>query len=839
MRFILYLFLLVAAPALADVDADFLAANDAFRAKNISKLKRLAPRLKNTPMKVYVDYYQLSITLEKANPKVIREFLFQPEKNRLIDLLRGEWLKLLGKKQQWTLFDEEYPLLLDEDTEVTCYSLQSRLLKQDQYALREARSLWFSGKRQPESCNIPFEAAISAGIITQQNINHRLRLALESGKISLAKQLAARLDGDQSISSKAIQRAASGSLRYLKKLKLNDFKALNKIIQNVTKKKVVEPTKVRDLINEPQGIYQVAEYPLKNMLKMEDKVWRENFSSGCLSLVSKASTVIHTVLNVQGNKSSGVNIFWDMCGAFSLSSRLAMQQSSQSGNLLSLSKMKFGRIDPIDVDLMRTNIRQVNGSDSAEEHFEDVSLDWLGWRELLARLGLGIADDSGMSETGSGSSVPSVCDPCTIAGEASTLTPMEWNPKLASEGQRTIVLFALQRLAKQSLDIAAARWEKIAPYFPASEQHYLYGWLAYEAARDLDERALKWYKAAANAPLNERQSAWRIRTALRAQDWQEVLKGVNAMSEQQKIEPVWQYWKARALQATGETIEARNLFVSLSSKNRFYGLLAGEELAGTPVFRQAVATYKPDDHAIALLSAMPGVQRTLALYRMGMRNEALEEWRWVVFSLNDRELITAAEIARRHEMYDRAIGAANLTVNVHDFNLRYLAPYRDILQEYVLEHGLEEAWVYGLMRQESRFVSSAKSSAGAAGLMQIMPATARWLAKKLRLKSYRKSMIHQLDTNLRLGTYYMKTVLSQFDDSSVMATAAYNAGPRRARQWVSDQPMEGAIYAESIPFSETRNYVKKVMSNTMFYARRFNSSERTFKQRLGVIPGRK
>jgi len=840
MRFTLYIFLLFAAPVLADTDADFLAANDAFRARNIGKLKQLAPRLKNAPLQVYVDYYQLSITLEKADAEAIREFLNQPEDNRLIDQLRGEWLKVLGKQQQWALFDEEYPLLLNEDTEITCYSLQSRLLKHDQYALREARSLWFSGERQPESCIIPFEAAISAGVITQQNINHRLRLTLELGNVSLAKQLSTRLEGDSGISSKAIQQAASGPLRYLKRLKLEDFKGMSEIRKNAAKKDASKPVEVLELVDATHGIYQTAEYSLRDMLPPENKVWDEGFASGCLSLVSEVSTTELPISSAAGNSLLDTNVCRNRCGIFSLSARLTELQNSKAENLLSLSRMKFGNIDVDDVDLILANVEQIdNVPDQEGESLPDAPLGWLDWRELLARLGLGIANDSEMSETDSGSSVPSVCDPCTIAGEASTLTPMEWNPELASEGQRTIVLFALQRLAKQSVDIASTRWEKIAPYFTAPEQHYLYGWLAYEAARELDERALKWYKAAANAPLNEQQSAWRVRAALRAQDWTEVLKSVNAMNEQQQTKPAWQYWKARALQATGKTIEPRNIFVSLSNENGFYGLLAREELAGTPVLRQADVTYRPEEQAVAKMLATPGVQRTIALYRMGMGNEALEEWRWVVFNLDDRELITAAEIARRHEMYDRAIGAADLTVSVHDYNLRYLAPYRDILQEYVNEHDLEEAWVYGLMRQESRFVSSAKSSAGAAGLMQIMPATARWLAKKLRLKSYRKSMIHQLETNLRLGTYYMKTILSQFDDSPVMATAAYNAGPRRARQWLGDQPMEGAIYAESIPFTETRDYVKKVMSNTMYYAKQFNTTELTFKQRLGIVPGKK
>jgi len=172
---------------------------------------------------------------------------------------------------------------------------------------------------------------------------------------------------------------------------------------------------------------------------------------------------------------------------------------------------------------------------------------------------------------------------------------------------------------------------------------------------------------------------------------------------------------------------------------------------------------------------------------------------------------------------------------LHDFNLRYPAPYREALQSPLQEHDLEEAWVYGLMRQESRFVTHAKSEVGAAGLMQIMPDTARWAARRLGLKGYRKGMIHQLDMNLRLGTYYMKNVYSRFDDSPVLASAAYNAGPTRAKKWRANRPLEGAIYIETIPFDETRDYVRKVMSNTLYYAKLFGHTSESLKQRLGVI----
>lgn len=632
MRFILCFLLLIAPPAFGAPfvnDADFLAAHGAFRAGDADRLARLAQRLQNTPLDVYIAYYQLRLDLENADTDAVKSFLSRPEDTPVIDRLRGEWLKMLGMKQQWDLFDTEYPRLLNEDTELTCYALQSRLRIQAKHALNGARVLWFNGKTQPESCHPLFEAALVAGFIDEKDVWRRLRLTLEAGNVSLAKQLAKNLSGNYAVSPTALGRAATDADRYLKRVAL----------------------------------------------------------------------------------------------------------------------------------------------------------------------------------------------------------------KNAGEGKRMVALFALHRLAKQSPELSIARWKRIAKHFTKAEQHYYYGWLAYEAARKQDDRALQWFKAAADTPLNDQQSAWRVRAALRVLDWPEVLTSIIAMDSQQQNEAAWRYWKARALQASGKPAEARKLFITLSNEFNFYGQLAGNELAALPVLSEAPRNLSTQ-REIAEMLALPGIQRTLALYRMDMRSEASMEWNWVLRNFNDHELLAAAEIARRNEMYDRAISAANRTLNVHDFSLRYLAPYRDALKTHIREHELEEAWVYGLIRQESRFVTAAKSNAGAAGLMQIMPATARWTAKKLGLKNYRKSLIHQLDTNLRLGTYYMKTVLSRFDNNPVLASAAYNAGPGRAHRWRGAQPLEGAIYAETIPFDETRDYVKKVMSNTMHYARQFGAPSLSLKQRMGTVPAK-
>ena len=238
-----------------------------------------------------------------------------------------------------------------------------------------------------------------------------------------------------------------------------------------------------------------------------------------------------------------------------------------------------------------------------------------------------------------------------------------------------------------------------------------------------------------------------------------------------------------------------------------------------------------------MLQAMgnPSLQRALTLLRLNQRIEGVREWSWGLRGMNDRELLAAAQMARRADVYDRAIAAADRTREEHDYSLRYLAPFSEQVRPAARSQALDDAWVYGLMRQESRFVTSAKSSAGASGLMQLMPATARWVAKKIGLKNYQHGQVNDVDTNLLLGTSYLRLVLESLDNHPVLASAAYNAGPGRARKWRADGAMEGAIYAETIPFSETRDYVKKVISNAVYYAALFDGRSQSIKSRLGTI----
>lgn len=404
-----------------------------------------------------------------------------------------------------------------------------------------------------------------------------------------------------------------------------------------------------------------------------------------------------------------------------------------------------------------------------------------------------------------------------------------------TRAQQELTIYALHKAAENWPQLAAQRLESVEQSLPDRLRDHAWGQVAMAAAWNHHAEALPWFKQANNASLNDTQLAWKARAALRAGQWQDLIATVDAMARDGTTAQ-WRYWRGRALSAMGRQREANALLAPLSNEYSFYGQLAAEDLGAA--VSSAPETYKPDQEEIAQVGQDPRLQRALALYRAGLRYEGALEWQWAVKSYDDRQLLAAAALALRNEWYERAIHTAERTQMLHDFSLRFPAPYRDIMHTYTEPLELDEAWVYGLIRQESRFVTTARSTAGAGGLMQLMPSTARWAAKRLGLKGHHSALVEGVDTNLSLGTYYLRQMLDSLHNQQVLASAAYNAGPRRAAQWRAVQPLEGAIYAETIPFPETRDYVKKVMSNTMYYARLFRQTSLSLRERLGIVPGR-
>ena len=409
-------------------------------------------------------------------------------------------------------------------------------------------------------------------------------------------------------------------------------------------------------------------------------------------------------------------------------------------------------------------------------------------------------------------------------------------------GGRDLALYTLERAARADATAARAAWVRQRPRLPEADRGYGNARLAFHAARQLAPQANDWYREAAGVALTDIQRAWRVRAALRAGAWADVLAGIDAMPAPQAQEAAWRYWRARALAASGRKDDALALYATLATEPSFYGLLATEALGTTvsaaPAVEAAAESGAPSADALAAFGAKPGVRRAVALAGLSLKSESLREWIYAIRGLDDDGLLVASEYARRQKLYDRAINTAERTASRHDFTLRYLMPYREHFAAAARETEIDEAMLLGVARQESRFSTDIVSSAGAVGLMQLMPATARWVARQQGRSDFRPSDIGDVATNTQFGAYYLRYCLERLERLPALAFAAYNAGPNRAQQWRVGTPLEGAIWVETIPFNETRDYVKKVLANTMFYARALKQPYVPLSKRLGTITPR-
>lgn len=410
------------------------------------------------------------------------------------------------------------------------------------------------------------------------------------------------------------------------------------------------------------------------------------------------------------------------------------------------------------------------------------------------------------------------------------------NADLNTAAGRELAIVALLRLARNDPRGAGSFWSGgLKERFSPEDRQFVWAMLATAGARHHLPEAVDWFNHAGQMPLSDEQLAWRVRIALRQENWPEVKNAIERMSPAERNDPVWVYWLGRSLIALGGQEGGQALLGRIAGEHHFYGLLAAEEL-GLPLQIPKRATM-PTREELTKVASLPGIRRALALYRLGLRTEASAEWLWNIRGMNDRALLAAAELASANGIWDRAIGTADRTIAEHDFTLRYPLPYIHVLSKQARLQKLDEALVFGLVRQESRFIADAKSSAGASGLMQLMPSTAQRVSKKIGMKKFDLSRLGRPEVNAALGSYYLRHVLDGFGGNPALAAAAYNAGPGRARRWCDARPLEGAIYVETIPFAETRQYVKKVMANTVYYAAVMDRAPRSLKSRLGTIDG--
>ena len=609
------------------VDA-VLAAYDAYRAGDAIKLARVSKQLEGHLLQPWIDYWRVALTLDDTSGKDVRAYFEAHGNTYPAEMLRADWLRVLGRRGAWQEFDRAATNYPRDDLELRCYIWLSHLARGDESVLDEAAPVWLEPRELPEGCTRIANEMWKRGRFSTTDVWRRVRVLFEAGQITAAKTALGYLPKGERPDERALAEAARRPQRYLANLQ----------------------------------------------------------------------------------------------------------------------------------------------------------------------------------------------------------------PTLELRPVREVAVLAGIRLARENPDKAAAALEgPLGARLPEKEAKYLWGRIGIEGARLHNERALKWYANAGDTRLDDDQLAWRARAALRRARWATVRSSIDRMSPAAKQEPAWIYWYGRALAAQDEEAGARAYYLRLAGQTDFYGLLAAEELGYVAALPKL--TYTPTDEDVAAAAKEPGLARALELIRIGLRTEGVREWLFSLRGFDDRKLIAAAELARRAEVYDRAIQAADRTRRVHNYALRYPTPYREVFAEYAKSHGLDEAWVFALVRQESRFVWEAKSASGAAGLMQVMPHTARFVAARMRMRDYHRKKVMDVATNVTLGTGYLKIVLEQLGHP-VLASAAYNAGPTRARRWRGERPLEGAIYAETIPFPETRDYVKKVVANSVFYGALLDDKVTPIKQRLGTVPAR-
>ena len=413
-----------------------------------------------------------------------------------------------------------------------------------------------------------------------------------------------------------------------------------------------------------------------------------------------------------------------------------------------------------------------------------------------------------------------------------------------------LAALALARRAQDAPEDAAKRLdERWARQMPSEWQAWAWAQIGRQAGLKGQAQAAQHYRRAWEAadrggkPVHwsDDTLAWGVRSSLRAADalsTRLILRSVDAMSEREQKDPAWQFWRARALLQTARSgpegqaqrDEAQQALQRMASPLHFYGKLALEELGQPLTLPPKPGRPQAGEREAALQH--PGLTRALRLLALGLRSEGVREWNFSLRGMSDRELLAAAERACEREVWDRCINTSDRTRSEIDLEQRFPTPFRRDVLAKTSEMGVDPAYVYGLIRQESRFVTDARSHVGASGLMQVMPATAKWTAKRIGLP-FKPEMITDRDANLRIGTAYLKIVLDDFGGSQALAAAAYNAGPSRPRRWREGPAIEAAAWAESIPFNETRDYVKKVLSNATLYAALLGQANASLKARLG------
>ena len=373
--------------------------------------------------------------------------------------------------------------------------------------------------------------------------------------------------------------------------------------------------------------------------------------------------------------------------------------------------------------------------------------------------------------------------------------------------------------AAAALDTLKARAPALAPRLAEVERR-----LALWLASDYHPSALARLAVLPDAVVDRDVAEWRVRVCLQQGDWNAALSWLDRLPAPERDSPRWRYWRGRALETLGRNEEAKPVYQSIAGQRDYYSFLAADRL-GAPYAIASTPLAIPATELEALLTHSPGLQRAQELYILGREPDAEAEWRQATQAFDRPALRQAALLAQRWEWHGQAIATIARAEHWDDLDLRFPLAWREGVVNQARAGALDPAWVYAVIRQESSFRPAARSPVGALGLMQIMPATGRQIAQELR-DAVADPPLLQPETNIRYGVHYLRRMLERLQDNPVLATAAYNAGPNKVAQWLPARAAVPAdVWAETIPYRETRAYVQRVMEYAAIYQHRLGSPE--------------
>ena len=388
-----------------------------------------------------------------------------------------------------------------------------------------------------------------------------------------------------------------------------------------------------------------------------------------------------------------------------------------------------------------------------------------------------------------------------------------------NEHNRAIIVHAIDRLARKDSLKALEQWNLIRDDFAFTQEQkdQSHRRIALSAAIQHEPEARALLSSLEPSIMNDQAHLWLARIQLRNSDWSGLMKTINLMPAHLHQENEWQYWLSRSLEAEGQLSDSLSLLEQISDKSSYYGFLAADKLKRDyRIEQENAANVEVDEESF--MSANPHMLRARELYYLDRLIDAKREWFQALRYLDQDQIKQAATLASKWQWHDSAIRTVAKTPHRNDFSLRFPMPYKQQVHQHAEAQELDPSIIYGVMRRESLFDPLARSSVGALGLMQLMPSTARRVAKSLGMKRPRKSDILRVENNIRLGTHYLRTVMNRFDNNVALAAAAYNAGPGNVKRWLPKNTIMSAdLWVETVPFKETRNYVQAVLAySTVF-----------------------